>query len=1011
MPASHKPPSAGARVLIRDEEWIVQRSESWQQGGWQLTCIGVSETVRHRVALFLTMLDEVTVLDPAETQLIPDSSAGFLAGRLNIEARLRQSAVQGDALVMGHQAVMDVMDFQLEPALRVLKQLRPRLLIADTVGLGKTLEAGILAAELVRRGRARRILVVTTKSMMQQFQQEFWNRFTIALTRLDSAGIQRIHREIPSNHNPFNYYDRTIISVDTLKRDSQYRSYLESAWWDLIILDEAHNVSWKGNRTQSNRLATLLAQRSDALILLSATPHNGKKESFASLMRMLDPTILPVGGDYTRQDVEALFIRRFKGDVREQMKQHFPERQIYKLQAGATKEETHAFEVLGKLQLASDATARKQADGTLLFKTILEKALFSSPSACLQTIRERSKRLKAKDDAHPDLAPLEGLERAVSAITAQHFGKFQMLLRLLKGQKLHDDDLVGSAGQTESAASDEQPWRWDGSNSTDRLVIFTERIETLKFLEEHLPSALGLQKDAVATLHGQMADLDIHKTVQDFGRSHTPLRMLIASDVASEGLNLHYQAHRLIHFDIPWSLMVFQQRNGRVDRYGQTKAPRIGYLYTRPEDDGVRGDLRYLEILIEKDTQVSRNIGDPSAFMGLYDEEAEVARTGRAIEQQEPLESFEKPAGATESAEAEKNAENADTNSFDALFGRKTESEQDKTEQESSGSPPGGSSAHASKPRTGILPSLFANHHEYLRDGLRWVERQYPGTCTDFSNDDAHALVSFQAGKDLRQILERDLPADIWPADNTFRLSARKEQIDKAIRNARNSGDEGGGWPSLQYFWPLHPVAAWLDYKLLASFGRQRAPILKVPHGVKPGQAIILVQAQYPNKRGQTLLTRWMGILVDAGGKVVPDILTLKETLVQTGLLRNLEGGQHAADLANDGRVPDASLWQQALPEVIQTAKRHLQPIKQKVDEENQTRIQQELAKLAELKEKHQNQLELDLKGGLEQVRQSRRQRRDAEIQDLFQSYQTWVRETLELDDTPQFTVVAALAG
>ena len=1003
MPASHKPPSAGARVLIRDEEWIVQRSESWQQGGWQLTCIGVSETVRHRVALFLTVLDEVTVLDPAETQLIPDSSAGFLAGRLNIEARLRQSAVQDDALVMGHQAVMDVMDFQLEPALRVLKQLRPRLLIADTVGLGKTLEAGILAAELVRRGRARRILVVTTKSMMQQFQQEFWNRFTIALTRLDSAGIQRIHREIPSNHNPFNYYDRTIISVDTLKRDSQYRSYLESAWWDLIILDEAHNVSWKGNRTQSNRLATLLAQRSDALILLSATPHNGNKESFASLMRMLDPTILPVGGDYTRQDVEEFFIRRFKGDVREQMKQHFPERQIYKLQAGASKEEIHAFEVLGKLQLDSDATAREKADGPLLFKIILEKALFSSPSACLQTIHDRIRRLQAKDDAHPDLEPLKRLEEAVLAIKPQHFGKFQMLLRLLKGQKLHGDYLVCSAVETDSAASDEQPWRWDGSNSTDRLVIFTERIETLKFLEEYLPPALGLKKDAVATLHGQMADLDIHKTVQDFGRSHTPLRVLIASDVASEGLNLHYQAHRLIHFDIPWSLMVFQQRNGRVDRYGQTKAPRIGYLYTRPEDSGVRGDLRYLEILIEKDTQVSRNIGDPSAFMGLYDEEAEVARTGRAIEQQEPLESFEKPAGASESAEADGNAEE---DPFAKLFGWGVETEEENSDLSSIAS-----SAHADKPRTGILPSLFANHHEYLRDGLRWVERQYPGTCTDFSNDDAHALVSFQAGKDLRQILERDLPADIWPADNTFRLSARKEQIDKAIRNARNSGDEGGGWPSLQYFWPLHPVAAWLDYKLLASFGRQRAPILKVPRGVSPNQAIILVQAQYPNKRGQTLLTRWMGITVDADGRVAPNILTLEETLVQTGLLRNLEGGQHAADLANDGRMPDTSLWQQALPEVIQTAKRHLQPIKRKVDEENQTRIQQELAKLAELKEKHQNQLELDLKGGLEQVRQSRRQRRDAEIQDLFQSYQTWVRETLELDDTPQFTVVAALAG
>ena len=367
------------------------------------------------------------------------------------------------------------------------------------------------------------------------------------------------------------------------------------------------------------------------------------------------------------------------------------------------------------------------------------------------------------------------------------------------------------------------------------------------------------------------------------------------------------------------------------------------------------------------------------------------------------MESFEKPAGASESAVADENAEG---DPFAELFGEGGE-----TEAENSDLPSIASSANAEKPRTRILHSLFANHHEYLRDGLRWVERQYPGTCTDFSNDDAHALVSFQAGKDLRQILQRDVTGDIWPADNTFRLSARTERIDASIRDARNSGDTGGGWPSLQYFWPLHPVATWLDYKLLASFGRQRAPILKVPHGVKPGQAIILVQAQYPNKRGQTLLTQWMGILVDAGGKVVPDILTLEETLVQTGLLRNPEGGQHAADLANDGRVPDASLWQQALPEVIRTAKRHLQPIKRKVDEENQTRIQKELAKLAELKEKHQNQLELDLKGGLEQVRQSKRQRRDAEIQDLFQSYQTWVRETLELDDTPQFTVVAALAG
>jgi len=200
MQLSHAP-APGARALIRDEEWIVQHADVHAHGGWQLNCIGVSETVRNRRALFLSQLEDVTLIDPAKTQLEFDDSPQFLASRLYIEARLRQSAVQNDAVVLGHKAVMDTLPFQLVPAHQVLHQLRPRLLVADTVGLGKTLEAGILTAELARRGRARRILVVTTKSMMRQFQQEFWNRFTIALTRLDSAGIQRIRRDIPANHN------------------------------------------------------------------------------------------------------------------------------------------------------------------------------------------------------------------------------------------------------------------------------------------------------------------------------------------------------------------------------------------------------------------------------------------------------------------------------------------------------------------------------------------------------------------------------------------------------------------------------------------------------------------------------------------------------------------------------------------------------------------------------------------------------------------------------------------
>jgi superfamily II DNA/RNA helicase len=167
------------------------------------------------------------------------------------------------------------------------------------------------------------------------------------------------------------------------------------------------------------------------------------------------------------------------------------------------------------------------------------------------------------------------------------------------------------------------------------LVLFTERIETLKFLQTELaesPWPGELMPSRI--LHGQIA----RRGHSGYGRrtsaaTHSPLRLLIASDVASEGLNLHYQSHRLIHFDISWSLMVFQQRNGRVDRYGQTPGTQ-DWLPANgaPATSAYGATLRYLEILIDKDEQAAKNIGDPSAFMGLYDEELEVAKVAAAIE-------------------------------------------------------------------------------------------------------------------------------------------------------------------------------------------------------------------------------------------------------------------------------------------------------------------------------------------------------------------------------------------
>jgi SNF2 family DNA or RNA helicase len=304
----------GARVLVRDAEWLIRRVDRTSTGERALSVVGISELVRDKEAIFLTEVEKsIEVLNPADTKLTPDTSSAYRASLLYMESLLRQIPPTDVNLYMGHRAAMDFVPYQLELAIQALQQPRQRILIADAVGLGKTLEAGILLSELIRRGRGKRILVIAVKSMLTQFQKELWSRFTIPLTRLDSVGIQRLRSRIPTNHNPFYYYDKSIISIDTLKQDAEYRTYLENAYWDIIVIDEAHNVAERGaGASLRSRLAKLVARRSDTLIMLSATPHDGKARSFASLMNMLDPTAIANPEDYGPEDIQpGLFMHHF----------------------------------------------------------------------------------------------------------------------------------------------------------------------------------------------------------------------------------------------------------------------------------------------------------------------------------------------------------------------------------------------------------------------------------------------------------------------------------------------------------------------------------------------------------------------------------------------------------------------------------------------------------------------------------------------------------------------------
>ena len=226
----------GMRVLIRDEEWMIRKAETNSMGHKALYCVGISPLVKDREAVFLDDLDEIISMNPAEVSLVDDPSPHFIRTKIYLESQWRQKIPTDSNLHIGYDAVMDTMDFQMEPARIALQKPRQRILIADAVGLGKTLEAGILMSELIVRGKGKRILVVTVKSMMTQFQKEMWNRFTIPLVRLDSNRIHKIRAKLPTNYNPFYYYDKAIVSIDTLKRDVEYKTHLENAYWDIIVI-------------------------------------------------------------------------------------------------------------------------------------------------------------------------------------------------------------------------------------------------------------------------------------------------------------------------------------------------------------------------------------------------------------------------------------------------------------------------------------------------------------------------------------------------------------------------------------------------------------------------------------------------------------------------------------------------------------------------------------------------------------------------------------------------------
>ena len=783
---------------------------------------------------------------------------------------------------------------------------------------------------------------------MTQFQKEMWNRFTIPLVRLDSNRIQKIRASLPSNYNPFFYYDKTIVSIDTLKRDVEYRTHLEKAYWDIIVIDEAQNVAERGDhQAQRSRLAKLLANRSDTMIMLSATPHDGRAKSFASLMNMLDPTAIADPENYTPEDIKGLCIRRFKNDVKDQVNGSFLERQVTLEHCHASAQEEHAFDLLAEMQLEMDAGKAKNTGR--LFKTNLEKSLFSSPAACCKSIEARLKKLYKKytvDDIS-DIRLLEELHTALGQVTPENFTRYQKLLELLRSDS----------------------YGWNPKDPGDRVVIFTERIETMNYLAEHLRTDLGLKSSAIQEISGGMSDAEQQRIVEDFGRTESPIRILVASDVASEGLNLHYLSHRLIHIDIPWSLMVFQQRNGRIDRYGQQKRPDIRYLLIESNNKQIKGDMRIIEILIQKEEQALKNIGDPALLLGKFNVEEEETVIAEAIESGSDADTFAQSL----------DADAQEFNPFEALMAAASETEETAIEQLS---------------ETVSDETLFTDK-EYLEQAVQYLNQ------TDSNPVQELQTVS---GLDIRLTPEMErrlralIPEEAMPQGETLRLSDDKAFCMEQMRTSMQKNMDEAAWPSSQYLWKLHPIFSWVNDKAGLLFKRAEAPVLGLPGVLYPGEALYIVSGSVPNLKSTPLIDEWFGLLYRDGQFI--QRLSMEEVVQKAGL--------RSARIPNTNCITNQSIVAASslLHDVVTQAKTYLTERYQQYQAEMNPKLDAEVDKLIELQEKHKEYYQTTL---FEHERQLQEQER--RVDKLFDDFTNWVKETLTIQNNPYIRIVSVLMG
>ncbi len=567
------------------------------------------------------------------------------------------------------RAGIEVMAYQLEPLRKALLLPRVNLFIADDVGLGKTIEAGLIVRELMLRQRVQRIVVAAPPAVVQQWREELEERFGLTFVIYDREYVRQKRVERGHGVNPWTTHSRFIIS-HALLRDPAYAIGLQdwlgtSAPGSLLILDEAHHAApASGARyaidSRFTKTIRELANRFEHRLFLSATPHNGHSNSFASLLELLDPQRFTRGVEVkSAKELDAVMVRRLKEDLR-RMQGGFAVRKVPAIRISGLPldaPELTLATLMSELRdvrtqrlAASQHAARSAGRLTIIG---LQKRLWSSIDAFARTlaVHERTlERLRAQEtresivaeqtldllrqapgvddedaeasedanDALHDAA----MERATAAAAGGSTEFFERELAIVKQMRTIAEEHRHSADARVERLVD---WirenlcpglRTDGAPSESaawlprRVIIFTEYADTKRYLEEQLRSAISgsdREDERIAVYHGGMGEEAREEVKRAFNEDPTqhPLRILIATDAAREGLNLQQHCADLFHFDLPWNPARLEQRNGRIDRKGQ-RAPEVRCHYfvleQRPED-------RVLDTLVRKTETIRQQLG------------------------------------------------------------------------------------------------------------------------------------------------------------------------------------------------------------------------------------------------------------------------------------------------------------------------------------------------------------------------------------------------------------------